>query len=325
MRFTDSANFKPGFIPVEFQQHHIPCATIVTYEDNNVLIFTQRIRLKNFVFQFHIIRVTGSPRKTIIHPQTSSDLLTIHYMLAGGAIDAYLASGGYYPLREDEHSMFLVKSGTPHTALVEPGTYWCFHIDILPHTQQLIQDNVLFFSKLLEVISKEGGTINPVPFTTTADQVVLITKILTCKLVGEQARQHMENCARELLLKFGQQLNNYILSLFEDDKLTDQEIANLYAFQAHVCNNLSSSTDLYKVASQFGLTHSRMNQCMQELFGISAQKYFEIKRMRKAYELLAVSSLPVSAVMRMVGLEGSTSFTQYFGISPVELRNTYRQ
>ena len=320
MQFLQSALLRPGFVPTAFRKYRIPAANVISYQQGGLQVFTQRIRLPQFTIQFHIFE---AKEKTILLPHNETDLLTTHYMMKG-SINAFLNSGGYFPLRELAHSMFLVKGAQNHTAILEPGTYWCLHIDLRDPIIQMLDDKVLFFKKLRQVVAPTGGTINPQPFQTNATEVVLLNEILTCKLKGKSATLYLTDCATKLLLSYGTSLGDTIATLFTDEVFTDQEIANLIALNNYICTHLEQTDDLATIASMFLFSISRMDQGYQHIFTCTVDKYLETKRMMKAYELLHCTILSDNQIAREIGLTAynqfETRFLKFFGKHPGQIR-----
>lgn len=320
MQFLQSALFRPGFVPTAFRKYRIPAAGVISYQQGGLNVFTQRIRLQQFTIQFHIFE---AKEKTLLFPRNWTDLLTTHYMMKG-SIDAFLNSGGYFPLRELEHNMFMVKGAQSHTAILEPGTYWCLHIDLESPIIEMLDDKVLFFKKLRQVVSPTGGTINPQPFHTSAAEVVLLNEILTCELKGKAADIYLTNRATELLLAYGVQLADSIATLFTDEIFTDQEIANLIALNSYMCTHLEQTHNLATIAAMFQFSVSRMDQGYQHIFNCTVDKYLEAKRMMKAYELLHSTILSDDEIAEKIGLppykQFETRFLEFFGKLPDQIR-----
>lgn len=324
MEFLPSAIVKPGYIPPGLEKYRMPFANAFTYISDEVNICSQRIRLKLFSIQFHIITCHVP---TTLQPRTPKDLLTIHYMLRG-EIDAYLQAGYYIPLNAGKHNMIWVPGNMDHQAHVTPGVYWCFHIDLHDTARQHLLDSISTFPAILKLASLNGGLINPLPIDTDGMEVLIIEKILACKLTGSSARIFITECANELLIQFAEKYVSTIMKYLQNTTIKDQDLANIFALQVHLNTNLQDTRDLLRIGKEFNLSAQALEDGFRAVFGRSAGEYYNSKRMMRAFELLGNSDLPYTAVAYMVGYGDFSKFREafhvYFGKFPSEIRLNFR-
>lgn len=79
-----------------------------------------------------------------------------------------------------------------------------------------------------------------------------------------------------------------------------------------LCRNLGQPITLDRVAEQAGLSVSRLAHRFRDEMGIAPLQYLERQRMRRAHDLLAMTSLTVAEVATSVGFENVAYFTTRF-------------
>ncbi|SEW21315.1 Helix-turn-helix domain-containing protein [Chitinophaga sp. YR573] len=315
-----STKIQLGKSPSTLLEHRIPIAQVATFQTDDITIFSQRIRLKNFNLQFHII---DAKKDTIITPFTKDDLLTVHYMLRGD-IDAYLKDAGLMPLQRGEYNMFWVPGNKFHEAKVLAGQYWSFHIDLQPHSIPWLSRDLAFFSKILSSMQQTGGTINSVPYQIESFEKVVILKILSYKETGGDARKYLDNLVNNLFFTF---LDKYLIPIIRqlaDGRISDSDLANIFALIGHMEVNIGQSHNLQGIASKFHLSMDTLDSSFEFLLGTPAEKYYHNKRMMRAFVLLGTSNMSIEGIAIHLGYKDhelfEKDFFQYFSKTCSEIQ-----
>lgn len=91
-----------------------------------------------------------------------------------------------------------------------------------------------------------------------------------------------------------------------------------------LCRNLEKHITLDSLAEAVGMSVSRLAHLFRDQMGVPPLQYLEAQRMRRARQLLEVSSLSVKQVAADVGFDNPFYFTLRFkkanGVSPTEFR-----
>lgn len=315
-------NMTRDFIPEEYRHLRIPIAEVSTVTHGMVTLISQVIRLKNFKVNFHIF---DAKQFGEVRPQTENcDCLTIHYMLKGN-IDAVLRKGRKVELKENEYNMFQLPRHK-HFAVLQPGVYWCFHIDLLPPVQQILQQDLFMFNYFQQSYMKTGGIINLQPCSISGSESLLIHKILGFKDTGISAERKLEKIVQELVLEFTNVYNDQIEGLFKRT-VSEQQLAHLSALRMHLVENIAESHDLKKVALKFRLNPGMMSELYEEVFGYTFEEYYHNERLARCYSMLANPSLSFVTIAESLGYKDTKElqlgFRDWFGRSMEEVRKMH--
>lgn len=307
MEFITPVSMQSGYIPPDFEAFRIPLAQVFTQTTDNLTVISQKIFLENYDVNFHIFDSKG---RAIIRPQSKKDILTIHYMLQGN-IDAVLRRGVRVQLKHNEYNMFQLPTHK-HYALVDKGVYWCFHIDIHPHHQSVLRDELLMFKFFQDALKESGGIINLRPYTILGRENFLITKVLNYKETGPEAEKGLSSIIDNLIWEFCTKYTNEIDACFSGKEFSNQQLANVVAVKTYLTNNLAHSHDIKWVANQFLITPGELESIFFQIFGQRFSEYYTNQRLSRVYSMLANRSLTLESIARLMGYDSLISLQEAF-------------
>lgn len=87
--------------------------------------------------------------------------------------------------------------------------------------------------------------------------------------------------------------------------------------------NLNSKHNLSTLANLAGMSHTKLNRCFKEIYGLTVFKFLREKRLVKAHELLGMG-YTVTEIAYQLGYSSLSHFSQtfyrYYGIYPNQIR-----
>lgn len=316
MEFINTDTIQMGFVPPKFANQRIPIAQAYTYSKGDVTVFSQVIDLPNYEIHFHIFDAESD---AIIRPH-SPKILALHYMLHGN-IECVLRQGAKIKLVQDEYNMFVVP-GRRHHAILRKGIYECFHINLKPEAQSHLEE-LFMFDFFHKNLLDYGGTINLRPYQIDGDESLIITRILTCEMVGQEGIDALEYLASELVVKFAEKYSSEMNTLFRTKQISNKHLANIYSIKAFYSQHLSSSHDVEKIGQLYKMTAEEIETSFEDIFGWPFTVYFSNQRMSRAFSLLATRHLEPETIAIMLGYKTvsdlEVNFGDYFGKTMAEV------
>lgn len=306
-------------IPISFKY-------LYTLEGEKGEVFTQRIRVREYVIWLHVIninkRMEAREVQTILHPTPSKSIFTLHYMLQNRVM-AKLQQHGEVELREGEYNMFFVPP-IQHDAYFDPGTYVCFHIDLPPHLLQRVESELPLLMYLLRMIeANNGGTINEEPYWIDSAVRSCIDEIIHCKLSGEAGRAFLYTRCQDLFMHFLEDFTDITPSPEEPKyELTDKDTAAIYGVRAYILQHLHLRFTFDELAERFGIMADKLRYGFPRMFYRKMAMFLKEQRMIRSMELVKTTRLDMSIIANMVGYkdveEFSQAFKQYYGCCPLQ-------
>ena len=193
-------------------------------------------------------------------------------------------------------------------------------IHFFPDVIQLVFDN-----KIPDLLSKKSNKKTPETMTIEYEQVVksYISSLLIYfdkpSLVDDEI---IKLKVRELIMLIiksspGEELNNILSSLFDQNKYTFKKIID-----THLYENLS----LQDLATLTNLSLSSFKRKFTTIYRTSPAKYLKKKKLEKAKALLESTSLRIPEIAFECGLPDTKNFSRLFssvyGISPSKYKKT---
>ncbi len=323
MEFISTDTIRLGYVPEKFRSQRIPIAQVYTYQKEDLTVFSQVIDLPRYQIHFHIF---DAENDVMVRPDPHGEILALHYMLHGN-IDCVLRQGPQVSLVQGEYNMFVVP-GRRHFARLKEGVYECFHVNMKPEIKDHL-DKLLLFDFFRRNLSSFGGMINFRPFRISADENLLITRILSCEKTGDEGAELLDVLASELLMAFAERYTSAMNAIFSKIKISSKHLANIYSMKAHYSKNLSNTHDVGAIALLYKMSPSEVENGFEEVFGYSFSVYFEKQRLARAFALLSFDRYSLEAIAIMMGYdkvgELDASFEDFFGRNMEAMRNLLRK
>jgi len=311
-----------GPVPDKYRRYLLPGASIRFTEMKAYSILSQEFRHKEYQIWSHRF-FTRSP--ALIHPLSEKDLVTLHYMLKGGA-KCYIQGFGALSLLPGRYQMYSLPANVPQNVWLEPGDCWSFHIGLPAALAKEIAMQYPPFAELLKDLKEhaQGAALSPL-FRITRRIFSLIEEILDCR--EEKVKRSLYLCER-----ISAMMNAYLEGLDADQRRQQwaaSQTLKLHELENYIQDHLKDSIQalsVEKLAKVSGLSIRQFHAAVSILYGIHLDSLIHRIRMQKALELLMKENHSVAYITEQIGYTDpanfSRAFKKYYGKPPSSFRKT---
>lgn len=307
MEFISPIAMQRGQMPEGYERFRIPIAEVAAYQVPGLTVVSQRIVVKDYEFHFHIF---DAKERMQIRPSAGKDIVTIHYMYSGN-IDAALRTGRKIPLVQGEYNLFELPRHR-HYATLEPGRYWCFHLNLGPKIQEVLRNDLFMFEFFQNSLKQAGGIINIYPCQIEGLETNLLFKILTYQQTGPNAALGLKPLFDELLMTFCDKYSSQLDAFFSRIPVTDQQLANLTAISSYLENNLSKSHDPSWIARQYQMTKDELEKLYHDIYGRKMSEFYQELRLSRVFSMLLNNTCPLDQIALKMGYSSTETLSELF-------------
>jgi len=312
-----SSDTNAARIPEEYLQLLLPYAGIHCWQQANIQILSQHLQLGKFSLWVHDIIAY---RDQVICPFVPFPLYTLHYLFESN-LSIRMPHSSPFQLEEDTCNLFYLRPGLSYLPL-EAGTKTVsLNINILPeHISQLAKDHPAMLQRLNE-ISSGNQAINRHPYTINALSNLLVTKMLTCRYLRQEATLYLERCCTDLFNIFCRQYAIEDKSMFIDDVDTYDVYHRIFEYMKTHSNIYY---DIHKISWMYEIPEGELAIGFLNTFAVSLEECSHMLKMMKAFELLMQQDRDFSEIAAAVALDTDTMITsveQYYNFKISIQRN----
>lgn len=194
----------------------------------------------------------------------------------------------------------------------------------LKHLHTLPQlEHEAFKEYLPELIHPNANFVEGPGFYMTPHMQNAVQKVMTTSYSGNTRLLFLKSQVNELLSHFFA----YLADGRDSQPFLATEREKLEEAKNIITRNMSKPPTLNELAKLIGLNNNKLKKNFKELFGVPVFKFLQEERLKKAYELLSQSDMPVQEAAWHVGYESlgsfSNAFQQKFGIRPADLKKQF--
>ncbi|PSL48354.1 AraC-like DNA-binding protein [Chitinophaga niastensis] len=305
-------------LPAEFLSMAFPYAKVYFRQDEDCDTLSQNIKLPGFSIWCHDIFALND---IILAPKTPHQILALHFMVADGIV-ADIFNRGEFLLGEKEVNLFNLHAAF-HTAPVKAGNQICsFHINILPAA---LPDLIKQYPALQHLSTFEigmvSGPLNKSPYKISAACKELITAIINCRFIEDQAKFFLRRCCADLYINFACQdrLSGVTNKMSPATKETLKEIFD------HLVENVQEVFNIQRLAYLYELQITELNTGFEQLFFITPEAFAHQQKMMTAYRLITTTKERLGAIATETGFDNwhalKKAFEAYYGCTPASIRH----
>lgn len=304
-------------IPEEYLQLILPYAGIHSWQQANVHILSQHLQLGKFSLWVHDIMAY---QDQVICPFVPFPLYSLHYLFEC-SLSVRLPHSVPFQLEEDTCNLFFLRPGVSYLPLDAGTKAVSLHINILPeHMPQLAKRYPAMHQRLLEMASG-NRVINKYPYTINAVSHLLITKILACRYLRQEAALYLERCCTDLFNIFCRQYAIEDKSSFVDDVDTYDVYHKIFEYlKAHT----NIYHDIHKISWMYEIPERELTTGFLNTFAITIEDFVHMLKMMHAFDLLMQQDQDFSEIATSVALDTESmisSVEEYYNFKISVQRN----
>jgi len=304
-------------IPEEYLQLILPYAGIHSWQQANVHILSQHLQLGKFSLWVHDIMAY---QDQVICPFVPFPLYTLHYLFES-SLSIRMPHSAPFQLEEDTCNLFYLRPGVSYLPLEAGTKAVSLHLNILPeHMPQLAKSYPVMHQRLPEMTTS-NRVINKHPYVINAVSQLLITKILTCRYLRQEAATYLERCCTDLFNIFCRQYAIEDKALFAHD-------VDTYDVYHKIFEYLKAHTDIYhdirKISWMYEISERELTIGFLNTFAISIEDCAHMLKMMHAFDLLMKQDQDFSEIATAVALDTETmisSVEKYYNFKISVQRN----
>lgn len=296
-------------LPEEYTKLIMPHATVYYHIDDDCVMVTQVIRLKEFSLWIHEVFAL---KDICLLPFTDVPVCILHFMQAD-SVAAYLNNNGVVALNTDEANVFKLIAEF-HSALMHAGSYMLsFHVNILEENMPALLHKFPQLAFLQEKFQADmSQQLNAKPYAVNQVCKNIIRQILSCKYVGLRADHYLYKACERLFCNFA----------------TQEKLASLPALTyserkaVKICHWLldvrpDRDYSLRELSRRSHIPSHRINDVFKRAYGLPVDEFIEQHRMMMAYDHIMQKPLTLQKIARKTG------FTDHYTM--MQALNTYFQ
>jgi AraC-like DNA-binding protein len=312
--FTPIETLPAAFIPLV-----MPYAGIYFSREDDCEILSQNIKLADFSIWSHEI---FTYEDILLTPQTPYQILSLHFIEVDNRVPG-IFERELFLIKEKEvnllnlHSLF-------HAAPIAAGNITCnFHINILPDALPALAKKFPELQHLTTMeIGMTSGPLNKRPYLISAAAQELITAILGCRFIEEQAKFFLHRCCADLFINFACQ-----------DRLSGKTNKMSPALQAimsmlfdHLAENVQETFDIEQLAHIYEMPVAVLKETFEQMFFITPEAFAHQQKMMTVYNMLVQTKERLSAIAAATGFDDwqtmKQAFETYYGCTITNIFNT---
>ena len=179
-------------------------------------------------------------------------------------------------------------------------------------------------SFLLSVQAKQMAMLNCKHYPMNAGMRAAVSDMLYCDFTENYYAAWLELKSKELLLPF---FNGSGLERSKcRNRISEDDAEAIYKIKEKLLAEPWHDHLLHTLSHYVNLSSTKLKVCFKEIYGLAWVDFRKEVRMKKAYQLVAYTSLPFEDIAIRVGYSHSSSFWKTFkkeiGISPKRLRDS---
>lgn len=286
-------------IPEEYLQLLLPYARVHCWQQGQVYVLSQHMTLGPYSLWIHDVVTYGEQD---ILPYVPHPLYTLHYMFESG-LNVRLPHSDPFRLEEDTCNLFYLEPGVSQLPLEEDAKALSVNINILPeHITALTQD-FPDLTRRLKQIRSGNQVINKQPFTVNAVNRLLISKILTCRYLRNDAAVFLKRCCTDLFKIFCQEYTETMVVPPADNESYNKIFEYMRAY-SHTPVELRHYSRLFRIAEH------EIEAGFLDYFSISIRECHYMLQMMTAFDLIVQQRLSLREIAMRVGMNTETMITR---------------
>lgn len=306
-------NTNTARIPEEYLQLLLPNANVHYWQQGQVYVLSQHMILGVYSLWIHDVVADGAQD---ILPFVPHPLYTLHYMFESG-LDVRFPDSEPFRLEEDTCNLFYLEPGVSRLPLEEDLKALSVLINILPEHISALTADFPDLNKRLQQHRSGNQVINKQPFTVTTVNRMLISKILTCRYLRDDAAVFLERCCTDLFRIFCRQYNvAMVVPPAENDNYN--KVFEYMRTYPHV------RCDLRYFSRMFHIPEHEIEAGFLSYFAISIHDCSHMLKMMTAFDLIIQHGQSFGDIAIRVGMEAEKmihAIEAYYNIKVAAQRN----
>jgi hypothetical protein len=304
-------------IPEEYLQLLLPAAEVYGWHQGDVYILSQHVELKQFSLWAHDV-VSYSDQ--VICPFAPFPFFTLHYQFES-SFNIRMPHTGIFQLDEDTCNLFYLETGISYLPLEAGTKAVSLLINIMPEYMHRLAKGYPSIQRRLNKITSGHQVLNKHPYEVNAISHLLISKIMTCRYLRQDAVLYMERCCADLFKIFCRQ------HAITDKSGLSQDISTYSAYLKifeYLRTNLHLRHDINKLSWMFGIPAGELAIGFLNTFALTIKECVHMLKMMHTFAMLMQHSHSFSDIASAVDMDTEkmiTSVEQYYNFKVTLQRN----
>lgn len=304
-------------IPEEYLQLLLPAAAIYGWQQDGVYILSQHVELKQFSLWVHDI---ASHSDQIISPFAPFPFFILHYLFES-SFNIRMPHTGTFQLEEDACNLFYLETGISYLPLEAGTKAVSLHINIMPEYMRQLAKSYPAIQQRLDKMPSRHQVINKNPYEVNAISSLLISKMLTCRYLRQDAALYLERCCADLFKVFCRQYAFADKSAFSQNISTYDTYLKIFEY---IRNNLHLRHDIHKLSRMFGIPPGELAIGFLNTFSLTIKECTHMLKMMQVFTMLMQHSHSFNDIATAVDMDADkmiNSVEQYYNFKVSLQRN----
>jgi AraC-like DNA-binding protein len=283
-------------IPEEYLQLLLPAAAVYTWQQADAYILSQHVELKQFSLWVHDV---ASYSDQVICPFAPFPFFILQYQFES-CFNIRMPHTGPFQLDEDACNLFYLETGISYLPLEAGTKAVTLLVNIMPEHMRQLAKSYPAIQQRLNKMKSNHQVLNKHPYEVNAISHLLISKIMTCRYLRQDAVLYLERCCADLFKIYCRQYAITDKSGFNQDISTYNTYLKLFEY---LRTNLHLHHDINKLSWMFGIPSGQLAIGFLNTFALTIKECLHMLKMMQAFSMLMQHSHSFSDIATAVDMD----------------------